>query len=92
MPTKRVSATEFARNLSSMLNEVRYRDAALEVWRGKEIVARVLPPARPVGYLIDRLSRLVAGLPRLDPDDVDAFERDLADLDRGVSNVEDAWG
>ena len=92
MPTKRVTATEFARNLSSMLNEVRYRDAALEVWRGKELIARVLPPARPVGYPIDRLGRLMAGLPRLELEDVEAFERDLAELDRAVSNGEDAWG
>jgi antitoxin (DNA-binding transcriptional repressor) of toxin-antitoxin stability system len=74
MPSRRVTATEFARNLSSMLNEVRYGDASLDVWRGQECVARVVTVARPPGYPINRL----------DADDVKAFERDLAELDRTV--------
>jgi antitoxin (DNA-binding transcriptional repressor) of toxin-antitoxin stability system len=81
MTSRRVTATEFARNLSSMLNEVRHGDAALEVWRGQECVARVVPVAQPPGYPIDRLGDLFASLPRLDADDVKAFERDLAELD-----------
>ena len=91
MPSRRVTATEFARNLSSMLNEVRYRDAALEIWRGKECVARVMPVARPSGYPIDQLGQLFASLPRLDPDDATAFEHDLAELDRTVAMPSDSW-
>ncbi len=92
MVVKRVSATEFARNLSSMLNEVRYRSVSLEVWRSKEAIARVTPPARGAGYPVDRLNDLFAALPRLSARDTDDFLRVLDDLDRTVGEAgSDAW-
>lgn len=92
MSTKRVSATEFARNLSSMLNDVRYRAVSLEVWRGKEAIARVTPAAQGIGYPVDRLNDLVASLPKLSARDADAFLRDLEELDRTVGEAGgDAW-
>ena len=92
MTTKRVTATEFARNLSSMLNEVRYRSVSLEVWRGKEAVARVTPPSSRAGYPISRLNELFARLPRLSAGDADDFLRDLDELDRTVGEAGgNAW-
>jgi antitoxin (DNA-binding transcriptional repressor) of toxin-antitoxin stability system len=46
MGAREVTATEFARNLSSLLNEVRYQGVSLEVRRGKEAVAHVVPRPR----------------------------------------------
>jgi prevent-host-death family protein len=91
MPDKRVTATEFARNLSSMLNEVRYREVSIEVWRGKEPVARVVPAAPAAGYPIDRLNALFATLPRLGARNAEAFLEDLQELDRTVGEAGDAW-
>jgi prevent-host-death family protein len=61
--TTRITATELARNLSDILNRVRYRDGEFVVERGGEVVA-VLGPApsareQPAGI---RLSELVARL------------------------------
>lgn len=92
MSDRIVSATEFARNLSRLLNEVRFRDVSLEVRRGREPMARVIPAGLPEGVPIDRLNALIARLPRLEADDADAFERDLADLDHGLSQADDPWG
>jgi antitoxin (DNA-binding transcriptional repressor) of toxin-antitoxin stability system len=80
--TRQVSATDFARNLSSLLNEVRYQGVSLEVRRGNEIVARVMPPYSRPGFPIEHLNQLIATLPRLDKADAAAFLEELAALDR----------
>lgn len=40
----RITATEFARNLSDFLNRVRYRDESFVIERNREPVAFVTPP------------------------------------------------
>jgi antitoxin (DNA-binding transcriptional repressor) of toxin-antitoxin stability system len=80
--TRKVSASEFARNLSSLLNEVRYQGVSLEVRRGKETVAHVVPPPSRPGFPIERLNQLIATLPRLDKADAATFLDDLTALDR----------
>ena len=40
----RITATEFARNLSDFLNRVRYRDESFVIERNREPVAVVTPP------------------------------------------------
>ncbi|HMM52699.1 MAG: hypothetical protein DWB43_12795 [Lautropia sp.] len=92
MTSKRVTATEFARNLSSMLSEVHYRGISLEVCRGRETVARVVPSGPPAGFSVARLNDLFATLPRLGAGDADRFLADLDELDRTVGEAgADAW-
>jgi len=92
MTAKRVTATEFARNLSSMLSEVRYRETSLEVWRGRELMARISPPRDPAGFPISGLNALMRGLPGLGRKDADAFLSDLDALDRVVGESDrEAW-
>ncbi|MDA1036656.1 MAG: type II toxin-antitoxin system Phd/YefM family antitoxin [Chloroflexi bacterium] len=43
----KVTATDFARNLSDYLNRVRYRDESFVVERNREPVAIVTPPGAP---------------------------------------------
>lgn len=94
MGYRRITATELARTLSSVLNEVRYRDVSLEVWRGKEVVARIEPPLsrRVSGFPLERLNALVRGLPRLESEDAQAFLDELRELDQQVGVAEDPWG
>ncbi|MFM9885582.1 MAG: hypothetical protein ACKVQT_21355 [Burkholderiales bacterium] len=92
MGAREVTATEFARNLSSLLNEVRYQGISLEVRRGKEAVAHVIPPPSRPGYPIERLNQLIATLPRLDKADAEAFLEDLQNLDRTLLHADDPWG
>lgn len=88
-----VTATEFARNLSSLLSEVRYREITLEVRRGKESVAVVQPP-RPsaAGFPIERMNAFFDGLPALDAVEADAFRRDIRSIDETVGRLDDPWG
>lgn len=92
MRIRQVTATELARNLSSYLSEVRYGSVVLEVRRGKEHVAQVVPPASAAGgFPIEQLNALVRSLPALEPDDAARFARDLEELDHTVGAARDPW-
>lgn len=82
MGTRKVSAGELARNLSSLLNEVRYQGVSLEVRRDNEIVAHVIPQCSRAEFPMEHLNQLIATLPRLDEADAAAFLEDLRALDR----------
>jgi len=84
MATKQISATQAARNFSSVLSQVRYQGAEFDVLRGKEIVARIVPAAPSGGVPLDQLNALVASLPRLGPKEADAFARDI---ERGLARM-----
>ncbi len=91
MSTLSVTATYLARNLSDLLNQVRYQRVTLEVTRGSEPVAYVCPSPAVTGYPIDQLDRLLASLPRLSIDEADRL---LADIQAGVASQPaepDAW-
>ena len=91
MSAREISATEFARNLSSLLNEVCYQGVSLDVRRGKDIVARVSPPEPVPGFPIGRLNEFFASLPRLTRGDADDFLEDLEALDRTLVGSSDPW-
>jgi len=90
--TRRVTATELARNLSTLLGEIRYRRIDLEVTKGDEVIARVLPPeARPASCSVDRLDDLFRHLPRLEPQGAEAFASDVREARKGLVESESAW-
>lgn len=90
--TRRVTATELARNLSALLGEIRYRRIDLEVTKGDEVIARVLPPeARPAGCSVDRLDDLFRRLPRLEPQEAEAFASDIREAHRALVESGSAW-
>ena len=84
MIIRTVTATELARGFSDFLNQVRYQGVTLDIKRGNETVARIQPAGPTVGYPIDQLDALVAGLPSLAEDDVDAF---LQDIHEGTASL-----
>ncbi len=71
----RVSATEAARNLSDLLNRVRYRGERFTVVRSGEEVAEIIPATHNGGITLGELRRALAQLPAPD-------EEFLADLNR----------
>lgn len=101
MKTRRVvTATELARNLSSLLSEVRYGGVTLDVRRGKERMAIVQPPTGPAsgtrsdvpaGFPIDRLNAFLDALPRLDATEARAFMEDIRSIDDAVGRLDDPW-
>ena len=87
MDTRRISATEAARNFSDVINQVRYQLVEFDVTRGKEVVARIVPPSKgPSGIPIQGLNAFFRSLPSLEDNDVDVFLHDIA---YGLSSVVD---
>ena len=82
----RISATDAARNLSDLLNRVRYRGETFTVVRGGEEVCRIVP------LPFDRvtLRQLRDALSSLPPPD-DAFADDLTRIREEQPPPESSW-
>ena len=86
-----INVTQAARNLSELLNRVAYQGASFELTRGGRRIARLVPPGPPKEVKVSDLNALFDRLPRLDPDDVDAFERDIDASDSALGADRDPW-
>lgn len=90
--TRRVTATELSRNLSALLGEIRFRRIDLEVTKGDQVIARVVPPdPAPTGCPIDRLDDLFRRLPMLGRQEADAFAADVHAVRRVLTESGTAW-
>jgi prevent-host-death family protein len=85
--TVRISATEAARNLSDLLNRVRYRGEHFTVIRGGEEVAEIVPAKRSAGVTLRDLRRALASLPAPDDD----FAADLERIRAEQPPAEPSW-
>ena len=65
--TRKVSATEAARNFSELLNRARYRGESFTVERGGEAICE-LRPAAPARFTGSDLVTLLRSLPEVDED------------------------
>ena len=74
----RITATELARNLSDILNRVRYKGESFEVMRGRETLAELKPIARKRATVRDLIDLLENG-PKPDPD----FWKDVEEVMAG---------
>jgi prevent-host-death family protein len=83
----RVSATEAARNLSDLLNRVRYRGERFTVVRSGEDVAEIVPATRSGAVTLGELRRVLAQLPPPDAGFVD----DLARIRSEQPPAEPSW-
>jgi antitoxin (DNA-binding transcriptional repressor) of toxin-antitoxin stability system len=83
----RVSATEVARNLSDLLNRVRYRGERFTVVRGGEDVAEIGPPAGGGVVTLGELRRVLAALASPDDD----FSTDLETIRAAQPPAEPTW-
>ena len=86
------TVTEVLRNFSDYLNRVAYRGERFVLTRGGKEVAELVPTV-PAGSRLADLPETLQSLPRLGPDDADAFADDL-DRIRNEMKLEtprDAW-
>jgi prevent-host-death family protein len=83
----KVSATEAARNLSDLLNRVRYRGERFTVVRGGEEVAEIVPAKQGSGVTLRALRRALAALPAPDDD----FAADLERIRAEQPPAEPSW-
>lgn len=85
------SVTEVIRNFADYINRVAYRRERFILVRGGKPVAELSPV--PAGTRLGDLPALLESLPRLSPEEAEAFDEDLA---RARSELEahppeDAW-
>ncbi|HUA33990.1 MAG TPA: hypothetical protein VMA09_10325 [Candidatus Binataceae bacterium] len=71
--TKRISATEAARNFSDLLNRVAYRHESFVVERGGEPFCEIVPPQPKLAYGRDLID-LIEKAPRPDKRYLDLVE------------------
>jgi antitoxin (DNA-binding transcriptional repressor) of toxin-antitoxin stability system len=76
----RISATNAARNFFDLINRVRYQGASLEIERGNEVIARIVPAIPSATLSIADLDEQWAQLPRLDPEDSGLFEANIQEI------------
>ncbi|HEX6041102.1 type II toxin-antitoxin system Phd/YefM family antitoxin [Longimicrobium sp.] len=86
------SVTDVARNFSEYVNRVAYGGEQITLMRGGKPMARLIPVAR--GVRAEDLPALFASLPRLAPDEAEAFARDLESGRplAGDDDFSDPWG
>jgi antitoxin (DNA-binding transcriptional repressor) of toxin-antitoxin stability system len=84
MANKTITATDAARRLSDVLNQVRYQGMEFDIVRGKEVIARLVPARPPGGVSLDLLNDLVRALPRLGPREAELFAQDI---ERGLARM-----
>ena len=94
----RITEAEAVRDMGALLERVRTQGISVEILRGEEVVARLSPPEsegeakgqRKIVTLNDLIEAIRNG-PRLDPEDSLAFERDLADIRKGMPMQNREW-
>jgi antitoxin (DNA-binding transcriptional repressor) of toxin-antitoxin stability system len=88
---KVISATEAARTFSELLNKVRYLGETIEIQRGRDIVARLVPPGPMKIISMSELNIFLASLPHLESEDAEAFAADLATIRHEPLSPGDPW-
>ena len=86
-----ITATEAARSLSEVLNQVCYQGRRFDVRRGKEVVAQIVPPRPTKGVPIAELNQIFAKLPKLGKDEAEKFVKDLKEIRRVAKSPRDEW-
>ncbi len=86
-----LTVTEMARSFAEYINRVAYRGESFVLTRGNKPVAEIRP--LPVGRKLSELPAIMASLPHLDPDDVEAFAKDVYDGIEAMNKmpVRDPW-
>jgi antitoxin (DNA-binding transcriptional repressor) of toxin-antitoxin stability system len=91
MSTVQINATEAARNLSEILERVKYQGQCFEIKRGREIVARIVPAGAPRSLEIVDLGRFFDTLPPLSEPERRSFRKDLRALRKRVPKPRNPW-
>lgn len=89
-PTRMLSVTEAAGDFAEVVDRALYRDETTVLVKNGAPVAQVAPLA-PNGISASELARRWALLPRLSPDDADAFARDVEAARAELPAPVDPW-
>lgn len=84
-----VSATKFARNVATYLDQVRYTKETIAITKGSRVVAELAPP-KPLGLPFSELADVMATAPRLEKGS--DMAEDLKQIRSGSKNkLENPW-
>lgn len=75
--TVTISVTEAARNFSDLINRVNYQGQTFLLTRGGKVVARLTGPEKVITGA--ELARLWEQQPKLEPEDAELWEKQLAE-------------
>jgi hypothetical protein len=89
METQLINESKVAQNFSAILNQVMSHSIQFDVIHDQAIVARIVPYQKKVAMA--ELDQLFATLPKLDEDDVGAFEQDINTALGQLTEVNDVW-
>lgn len=84
-----ISATELARNLASVIDQVRVNRTEMTITRGTQAVAKLVP-ATPTGATLDDLERLLSRN-TLSRDDRRSFSEDLQTIRESSTLPDSPW-
>lgn len=89
--SERATVTEVVRNFADYINRVAYRGERFLLERGGRVVAELRPV--PEGRRLGDLPEILASLPRLSPDEAEAFACDLEEVRDGLNALPagDPW-
>jgi len=87
MEAQLITSNKVSQNFNAILNQVKNQSIRFNVIQGQTIVAHIMPP--PKKLLIAELDQLFATLPKLDEEDVDAFEQDIHQSLNQLTSVND---
>ena len=88
---KKLTSTEASRNFSDVLARVQHRGESFLLTRHGRVVAQLGPTEAPKSVRLGQLSRVLAELPHLAPDDVKQFADDIDTGRSGLKAPGDPW-
>lgn len=87
---ERIALADAERDFSRLVQRVYSEGVTVEVDRGDQVIARIIPVGPRPGLQVRDLNAFLQGLPKLG-DDADAFREDLRAIRRGLPEERDAW-
>lgn len=89
MKHQTISTTELARNVAMSIDQVRISGQALDITKGSQVVAALVPPPKP-SLPVQALAEVLSTLPLLD-DKANNFAEDIAVIKTRAKLPDSPW-
>lgn len=85
-----ITSTDLARNLAGTIDKIRLSGHAIDITKGNQIVARLVPAAQK-GLPMEKIESFFQNLPSLDPKDKQLLANDLKTIRDNASLLDTPW-
>ena len=87
-----ISATQVSRELSDILNKVRYQGQSFNVKKGKEIIATIIPGSLSQHNMkVKDLEAFFKQIPTLEKEERNSFEKDIQKIRSQLPLEKNPW-